>query len=132
MNKINQYLILCLLSVVLAGCRASDWWFNGVSFLEAPQPTLQQWEKPGVNSEGRREDALKCGANPYDVSMDWVKVFEKKQTDAVQHSDEAEQQASSSLYHEWERCMFKAGYHYTGQCYYNDKISSARPACGAP
>lgn len=132
MNKINHCVGLGLLSFLLSGCGIGGWWMNGNPFLEAPQPTLQQWEKLGINPERRREDAVKCGADPYSASTDWAPGTSRNQIVAAQRNDETERQTSLRLYHAWERCMLKTGYQFTGPCIKDSKFSSARPACGAP
>jgi hypothetical protein len=112
--------------------------------LAHPKPSLQQWEKPAMTSEGRRQDAYDCGggrgkASPEsacwatsrcpDLSDD-VPVFGRNQIKAAQRPGNTENETHRLLIYDWQRCMLKKGYRYTGYC--SVEYAKEAPACGAP
>lgn len=92
--------------------------------LARPKPYLENWTKLDVTPDERRRDSAMCGGGNSDSPG-----FSHR-TKAFQLSGEKENETYTRLFHEWERCMLKKGYRYTGPCYDNE-ISKAKPACGA-
>lgn len=119
---------LCL-SFLLTGCgtqvplsgKARD------DYMKSIKPYLQYWDKPGMTSEGRSQDSASCGGG----SSDHAPEFHPNKIKAAQRPGETENATYTRLFHDWERCMIKKGYRYTGKCSDNE-ISRAKPACGAP
>ncbi|MES2025488.1 MAG: hypothetical protein V4448_08030 [Pseudomonadota bacterium] len=118
---------------------------NGNPFPTPIKPNLQNWDKAGITSDTRRDDAFDCGGGKGVVSKEsacWatskcpdvgdnVPIFSLRKIKETQQAGESEYDATARLRHDWERCMIKKGYRYTGECYENE-ISKAKPACGAP
>jgi len=138
MNLIKTSLFVLGASTALTGCTFGP---NGIcgpqtpaaycdkeayERLVHPKPYLDFFEKQGITVEERRHDSADCGGGNSDSPG-----FSQSRIKSVQKSEETEQQARSRLHHEWERCMLKKGYRYTGKCYDNE-ISRASPVCGAP
>lgn len=94
--------------------------------LMHPKPYLQKWEKPGGTAEARIQSSADCGGGSGDKPG-----FSRSKIKEAQKNDESEGQTYGRLFDEWERCMVRKGYRYTGECYDNE-ISRASPACGAP
>lgn len=120
MKKIG---VLMAASAILAnsGCA-----LGFVAPLDAPKPYLTTWNKVGLTREGRMQDSALCGGG-YNERV----VVNAQNENAVPRSDEKYQQTDSRLFRQWQRCMIKKGYRYTGVCCDNE-ISRTLPACGAP
>lgn len=93
--------------------------------LMHPKPYLQRWEKPAMTTEGRGQDSADCGGGS---SSDHAPSFSQKELKTATRSGEKEHETYSRLHHDWQRCMIKKGYRFTGKCYDNE-IGRASPAC---
>lgn len=118
------------LSALLTGCCPNGCFvLHGEAYerLAHPKPYIESWEKSGTAPDVRKQDAMDCDSgfrfSPQFISENRVK--------AAQRPGETEDNTYARLFHDWERCMLKKGYRYTSPCYDND-ISRASPACGAP
>lgn len=124
-NRVSRLAIFAL-SFIVSGCGIGGMWMNGNPFPTPVKPYLEYWEKPGWTAETRMQSSASCGGGLSDrpgFSEKYIKKFQK--------SGESDGQAYSRLFKEWERCMIRDGYRYTGKCYDNE-ISRVSPACGAP
>lgn len=118
-NQIRS--VLCF-SALLTGCT-----FGFVpTGLEPSRPYLTLWDKP-VTVEGRRGDWVECGGHSDGSFSPYIGLLNKER----RPEEKDRSAAHSRLDHELQRCMLKKGYRYTGKCYDNE-ISRASPACGAP
>ncbi|WP_247313328.1 hypothetical protein [Ralstonia pseudosolanacearum] len=95
--------------------------------LMHPKPYIEKWERQGATSETRDQDSANCGGG----SGSHAPGFSQKRINEEKRPGENENAAYSRLFDNWERCMIKKGYRFTGKCYDNE-ISRASPACGAP
>lgn len=105
----------CGTQVALSG-RAYD------DYQRSIKPYIAYWEKPGASEETRLKDWLACGGQPngnFGVT-------------AKNHllPGETESAARTRLEFEFQRCMIRSGYRYTGDC--SSDYMKARPLCGAP
>lgn len=107
----------CSYPVILVGPRPKD-----------IPPRIESWVKADTNVERRVQDSIDCKGNALGLPIE-----SQDNLEAVMLPGEKDTRlARSRLFHSWERCMLSKGYQYTGQCYLDDYVSSARPACGAP
>ena len=94
--------------------------------LAHPKPYIENWEKPGADSAVRAQDAVNCNSGfrftPQFIAQEQVK--------SVQRTDETEDDTYHRLFNDWQRCMIKKGYRYTGYC--SAEYAKVAPACGAP
>ena len=90
-----------------------------------PKSYIEYWERPAMTPEGRRQGSVRCGA----ADTDYILGFGQNKIKAAQRPGETDDETDTRLLHEWQRCMIKQGYRYTGKC---SEISRASPACGAP
>ncbi|WP_247425012.1 hypothetical protein [Ralstonia pseudosolanacearum] len=88
-----------------------------------PKPYIEKWEKPGTSSEMRGQASASCGGG----DSDRAPLFTTAQIRAEQGPGEKEIFSYYRLHDNWQRCMLKKGYRYTGKCY-----SQSSPGCGAP
>lgn len=131
----NSRTFLCtpvlLASLASPGCFLGEPALYGKAFEEYQQsikPYVQYWEKPGVTSQARREDARQCGTAGTDHAMEHV-VFDKTTLMAARAEGEtSDAGARTRLLYRWERCMLDKGYTFVGQCPDNE-ISRAKLAC---
>jgi hypothetical protein len=89
--------------------------------LSPIKPYIELWEKPGMTEEGRFEDWLACGG---DKNGSFSADVRKKLT------NENIEQTSRRQRDEFQRCLIRRGYRYTGKCSSPDM--KAKPLCGAP
>lgn len=95
---------------------------NGDPFYKPDiKPYIAYWQKDAMTDEGRLKDWERCGGHK-DGSFSW-KVKEQLPL-------ESEDQTRTRQAFDFQRCMIRAGYHYTGNCA-SDYMKS-RPLCGAP
>lgn len=121
MKKITYWMVM-LSTIAYGGCSMG---FVPTG-LEPPKPYLENWNKPAITSDGKMQDSKSCGGSNRGPD------FSTEQLNAVrQKGDKNDFAARGRLFHDWERCMLKKGYRYTGMCYDNE-ISRVSPACGAP
>lgn len=104
----------CGTQIALSGQARED-------YLKSIKPYIAYWEKSGTSDEKRRKDWLACGGQPngnFGVT-------------AKNHllPGETESAARTRLESEFQRCMIRAGYRYTGDC--SSDYMKARPLCGA-
>lgn len=123
MRGIGFFSVIMLL-LTISGCS------TGFGFvptnLEPSKAYLEYWEKPEVAMETRSRDSTQCGAGPTD-RVDFGQIA----IQAARRPGETQRETYSRIFDDWQRCMLKKGYHYTGKCFDNE-ISRALPACGAP
>jgi len=106
-KQVSLITALCI-AILLTGC------LHFVpTGLEPAIPYLQYWKKSGMTVDGRREDSISCGAN--DDHLDDV-AFSKEKIAKAQFSSEASIATYHRLRFEWQRCMIKKGYRFTGDC----------------
>ena len=107
-------LVGCGTQVALSG-RAYD------DYQKSIKPYIAYWEKEGMTEEARMQDWLVCGGQK-NGSFAW--------DSRKKIPDETDDYARTRLQFEFQRCMLRAGYHYTGNCSSEDVKS--QPLCGAP
>jgi hypothetical protein len=134
----NSYVILIFSIISLSGCTIGNGRICGpqtpAAYCDAeayqslmyPKPYLQKWEKPGWTAEARMQSSADCGGGFSDRPSPSQKLIRE-----TRQTGESEYNATVRLRHEWQRCMIKKGFRYIGECYDNE-ISRASPACGAP
>lgn len=88
-----------------------------------PKPYIEKWEKDGATSEMRDRDSEACGGG----YGRYAPGFGEQKVKAAQRAGESDTVTYSRLHDEWQRCMLKKGYRFTGKCY-----SQSSPGCGAP
>ena len=91
------------------------------------KPYIEYWNRAVTTPEARGQDSANCGGG----SGDDPPGFGPRRIKEARRSGETENETYRRLFHDWERCMLKTGYRFTGPCYDNE-ISRASPACGAP
>lgn len=126
-----RVIITTVLCLGLSGCGIGGFWMNGSPFTAPSKPYLQRWEKPDISPEQRRYDSRGCGSDwpetaayPDDVS------FSNERMNTTKKPGENVYATDRRLFDDWQRCMLKKGYVYTGMCQ-DTEISRSRPACGA-
>ncbi|MDB0566671.1 hypothetical protein AB6Q13_02740 [Ralstonia solanacearum] len=113
-----------LILIQLTGCGIGGFWMNGdPSAGKNLKPYLEEWEKPGTSPEMRGQASASCGGG----DSDRAPLFTTAQIRAEQRPGEKEIFSYYRLHDNWQRCMLKKGYRYTGKCY-----SQSSPGCGAP
>jgi hypothetical protein len=123
--KYRNYIGLIGLCLALVGCCALEC----VAPLQPIKAYLQYWEKYGMTDEARRRDSAECGGG---ASEENAPSFGEEQVRSARRIGDKDEFASRTrLFHDWERCLLKKGYQFTGKCYDNE-TSRAKPACGAP
>lgn len=127
--QFNAVSLLCI-SALLTGCGIEPA-LSGKArgeYLRSIKPFIEWWDKPGMTAEARRRDSFDCGGG---ASETHAPSFSKEQLNAVRLAGDRNDFAPSTrLFHEWERCMLRKGYRFTGKCYDNE-VSRTSPACGA-
>lgn len=117
------------LSALLMGCCPNGCFvLHGDAYerLAHPKPYIENWVKSGTAPDVRKQEAMDCDSgfrfSPQFISENRVK--------ADQGSGETESDAYRRLFYDWQRCMLKKGYRYTGYC--SVEYAKEAPACGAP
>lgn len=95
--------------------------------LAFPKPYLEQWQKRGSSAEDRFQASEDCGGGRSPNSP----YFSEKQIEAVRAPGESKKSAYAKRFNEFERCLKRKGYTFTGECPDNE-ITRESPACGAP
>jgi len=141
-GKMKHRMRLCLLIVMataLTGCTFGNGMICGPQTplaycnreayqrLAHPKPYLENWEKSPINPAERSMDSANCGGG----SSNNAPNFSQEGLAAASQPGEKEYETRIRLHHNWERCMLKKGYRFSGECY-NNQTSRAKPACGAP
>ena len=94
--------------------------------LAHPKPYIENWEKPGADSAVRGQDSAECGGGSTDRAPSFGPGFIRD----MQQPGESENATYVRLFRDWQRCMIKKGYRYTGYC--SAEYAKVAPACGAP
>ena len=121
-----RMVVLLFLAISLSGCLYGQC-LDGPCALERERiiksikPYIAYWEKAGMTEEERRQDWVVCGGQK-NGSFAW--------DSRKKIPDETDDDARTRLQFEFQRCMLRAGYHYTGNC--TSEYMKSRPLCGAP
>ena len=107
-------LVGCGTQIALSGRTYDD-------YQKSIKPYIAYWEKAGMTEEERKQDWVACGGNERGTFSWKVKQ---------QLPGESNETARIRQERAFERCMIRAGYHYTGNCSSEDMKSE--PMCGAP
>jgi hypothetical protein len=94
--------------------------------LAHPKPYIENWEKPGADAAARGQDSAACGGGSTDRAPSFGPGFIRE----MQQPGESENATYVRLFRDWQRCMIKKGYRYTGYC--SSDYAKVAPACGAP
>lgn len=124
----TRYRLITLVGApaLLSGCFMGELANRGT--LTPPTPYLLKWEKPGISAEGRRKESRGCGSDMLDSSINPDGIaFSQARIEANRQTGESAEAVYGKLFDEWQRCMLKKGYRYTGECY----VKGRSPACGA-
>jgi len=90
-------------------------------YQKSIKPYLHYWEKPGMTQERRMQDWVACGGQGNgNFSLDTKKRLPGESSDAFR----------TRLEFEFQRCMIRSGYRYTGDC--SSEYMKVRPLCDAP
>ncbi|HMM55832.1 MAG TPA: hypothetical protein PKC23_12525 [Candidatus Desulfobacillus sp.] len=82
---------------------------------------MEYWTKDGMTAESRVRDWVACGGQPNgNFGLD-----SRKRLPGEEYSN-----YRTRLEFEFQRCMIRNGYRYTGNC--SSEYMKARPLCGAP
>ena len=117
---------LCL-GFLLTGCELVFQAGPGLSgqaredYLKSIKPYIAYWQKEGMTEESRLRDWMACGGHP-----DGGFRLDRNKRLPSESSDEFR----TRLEFEFQRCMLRSGYRYTGDC--SSEYMKARPLCGAP
>lgn len=129
-NEMSRYFAhwatLSLISWFLVGCELMFQAGPGLTtgrdeYLKSIEPYISYWEKEGMTVESRLEDWMACGGfrnGSFGINMQ----------DRLPRESQAESQNRQQT--NFQRCILRAGYHYTGDC--SSDWSKTRPACGGP
>ena len=82
---------------------------------------IEYWEKPGMTTESRLRDWVACGGNK-NGTFSWAT---RKMLPG-----ETEDQTGNRQAIDFQRCMLRSGYRYTGNC--SSDWAKTQPSCGAP
>ncbi len=130
MNHSLRVLLFALTIISLAACCPNGCFvLSGPAYkaLAHPRPMREDWLKAGNNDTERRSDWEICGGYENGNFVPDIELLRKEK-----RADESNTQgARHRLFLELQRCMLRKGYQYIGKCYDNE-ISRALPACGAP
>lgn len=124
MKQLYLLWVAVCLSFLLTGCGIEPA-LSGQAredYLKSIKPYIEYWEKDGVTREERARDAIGCGGSNRGTD------FSRQQLDAARREGENDWVVRSRLANEWQRCMLRHGYRYTGKCYDNE-IGRTSPAC---
>ncbi|PJC02682.1 MAG: hypothetical protein CO071_01860 [Gallionellales bacterium CG_4_9_14_0_8_um_filter_59_50] len=121
MKPLRLWAVLCLICT-LVGCGIGGFWMTGdPSAGKDIKPYIAYWQKDGVTEEERLADWVACGGNE-NGTFSW-KVKE-------QFSGESDEQTRTRQSFDFQRCVLRAGYRYTGNC--SSDWAKTQPYCGAP
>jgi hypothetical protein len=90
--------------------------------MKSIKPAIHYWEKNDVTPEERSRHSVECGGSVGGTD------FSNQKINAARREGENDFVVRSRLAHNWQRCMIKQGYRFTGKCYDNE-IGRASPAC---
>jgi len=114
----------------LAGCCLNGCFvLTGAAFeaLANPRPMREDWAKNIASDGERRADWENCGGYKNGNFVPLIELVKEER----RPEEKSDSPAYDRLYLELQRCMLRKGYQYIGKCYDNE-ISRALPACGAP
>jgi len=94
-------------------------------YLKSIKPYIAYWEKEGIKEDVRQKDSLSCRSGGVTAGGIYKPDFDKALL-----PDETESVAYNRLMIDWQRCMIRSGYHFTGDC--SSDWAKTQPACGAP
>lgn len=121
----RTYLLICT-SISLTACGIGGFWMNGdPSEGRNVKPYLYYWEKPDMTAQGRKEDWVECGGKSNGNWGPSIKMTNEEKRPNENGTDAAYER----LHNEFQRCILKKGYYYTGKC--DNKKMRAQPACWA-
>ena len=120
-RRANCWATLSLISLTLAGCAGPGLTTGRDAYLKSIKPYLAYWQKEGMTEEGRLKDWMACGG-----SRDGG--FGINIQDRLPGESRAASQERQKT--DFQRCLLRAGYRYTGDC--SSKYMRSRPLCGAP
>lgn len=94
---------------------------NGDPFYKPDiKPYIAYWQKDGMTEDSRLHDWVACeGYSDGGFRLDRNKRLTGESTDTFQ----------MRLEFDFQRCMVRSGYRYTGNC--SSEYMKARPLCGA-
>jgi len=116
--------IVACLGLLLTGCNTTILVASGKEFSDyqkSIKPYIAYWQKEGMTEEGRLKDWMACGG-----SRDGG--FGINIQDRLPGESRAASQERQKT--DFQRCLLRAGYRYTGDC--SSKYMRSRPLCGAP
>ena len=129
MIKPSTFASLLVVSALLTGCCPNGCFVVHGDLYERlahPKPYIENWEKLGADSAVRAQDAINCNS-----AFRFVPQFiAQEQVEAARRADETENDTYHRLMYDWQRCMIRKGYRYTGYC--SAGYAKVAPACGAP
>lgn len=97
---------------------------EGYERLMDTTPYIEKWKKENGTPGGRDVASEECGGG----RGKYAPVIPDKVIQAERLPGESKDKAYDRLRINWQRCMVKKGYRYTGECYGTRNT----PACGAP
>ncbi|SMB21535.1 putative transmembrane protein [Sterolibacterium denitrificans] len=114
---------MLFLALTQAGC-GTQIGLTGSAYEEyqkSIKPYITYWTKEGMTEDGRLRDWVACGGQENgNFSLDRKKRLQGESSDTFR----------TRLEHDFERCMLRSGYRYTGDC--SSERMKSQPLCGAP
>lgn len=119
--RLSVYFLL-VLSFTQTGCGIGGYWMNGDPFYKPDiKPYISYWTKEEMTEESRLNNWVACGGLPNgSFALDRKKRLPEESSDIFR----------ARLEHDFERCMLRTGYRYTGNC--SSEYMKSQPLCGAP
>lgn len=110
------------MSVFLTGCGIGGHWMTGDPFYKPHiKPYMAYWEIDGMSKDSRLGDWKECGGQK---NGNFGYSTQKHQI-AGETNSETEQRVEN----EFQICMLRAGYNYTGNC--SDPQMKVQPLCSS-
>lgn len=95
---------------------------NGDPFYKPDiKPYIAYWQKEGMTEESKLRDWMACGGQ----GNGGFSLHRNKRIPG-----ESSDEFRDRLKHDFERCMIRSGYRYTGNC--SSEYMQSQPLCGAP
>lgn len=89
--------------------------------IKSIKPYIAYWQKEGMTEGSRLRDWVACGGQENgNFSLGRNKRIPGESSDTFR----------TRLEHDFERCMLRNGYRYTGNC--SSEYMKSQPLCGAP
>lgn len=99
---------------------------NGDPFYKPDiKPYISYWTKEGMTEDERDRDSLSCRSG----GITGGGGIYRPDFDAAHLPGETENATYDRLNLDWERCMLRAGYNFTGNC--SSDWAKTRPKCGS-